>query len=169
MSNLLATKADKFGSLQAPAGEQYWLFFWITGWKTQGRSSARFLLLAQSHSVPSTLSCPEPTSEGDPSGNRSDGRVERGAKPRAHLQNSRIYSWVKTGKPSCSGQKLCADVAWAMVCSFGRSSCRKFSGEKGWEGRTVSMLCMFKNEKKKKKDEKTEGKISRKSDQSGTA
>lgn len=39
-SNLLATKADKFGSLQAPAGEQYWLFFWITGWKTRGRQKA---------------------------------------------------------------------------------------------------------------------------------
>lgn len=36
----------------------------------------RFVLLAQSHALPSTLSCPEPTSKGDASGNRFDGRVE---------------------------------------------------------------------------------------------
>lgn len=74
-SNLLVTKADKFGSLQAPAGEQYWLFFWITGRKAQGRQKALCAfssLLELCTALGAQFSLPK----GDPGRNCFDGRME---------------------------------------------------------------------------------------------
>lgn len=111
-SNLPATKADKFGSLQAPAGEQYWLFFWITGWKAQGRQKAVcFLLLPGAVCWPRCSALPK----GHPGMNCSDGRMEG---KQCHRLIFEIPGFIAGRKPSSKGQMLCAHLSQVTIGGF---------------------------------------------------
>lgn len=106
-SNLLVTKADKFGSLQAPAGEQYWLFFWVED-RGQAESSMCFLLLAGAVHWPQCSVLPK----GDPGMNCSDGRMEE---KQCHRLIFKIPGFIAGWKPSSKGQMLCDHLCQVMI------------------------------------------------------